>query len=544
MRFRCVWPARNMVILAGMACYFSVLASGPVAAWQDAKQPTEDQPAEKQSPRTIEEVLAARVNLDFVDTPLPEILETIAGQYGIPVVMDKGALADGGVDESSPLTFSMQGTRLDTMLHLLLRPLELTYTEHRGVLLITTSSAADELRLVRPYVVTDLLGKAPDGELDFDSLIGVITSTVRPDSWDENGGSGSIIEYLPGGTLVIGNSWHVHLKVEKLLAALRAEREQPGSSVTAEKRALRDKFAGTVTLEFNDTPLGEVLETLAATEEVNFYVDNAALADAGIDEQSTVTFAAQGLRLGDALELFLRVHDLTTCTFDDVLIVTTSSHLEDWATERVYGAGELGSAGAAVAPHAGDMESLIETITTTVTPESWDENGGAGTVAGMPHLGLLVVHQPSSVQSQVEELIGQLASVERLPEALTNPPETPDENGMVLKLYPLGIMPETVGMGAPQPAAGEHSSSPATLMNTGGTAQDLAKIVSTTIAAETWEGPVGKAPMIQTLPRLLIVRHKPEVQAEIGALLKKLGVLAPATDSKGFPVGGIGGGFY
>jgi general secretion pathway protein D len=56
---------------------------------------------------------------------------------------------------------------------------------------------------------------------DFDSLIEVITTTVRPQSWDEVGGPGSISEVRNANSIAVLQTRDVH---EQLLALLRAIR--------------------------------------------------------------------------------------------------------------------------------------------------------------------------------------------------------------------------------------------------------------------------------------------------------------------------------
>jgi general secretion pathway protein D len=73
-----------------------------------------------------------------------------------------------------------------------------------------------------------------------------------------------------------------------------------------------------------------------------------------------------------------------------------------------FGPGGLG--GAAMA----DFDSLIELITTTVAPESWDDVGGPGSIAPFETNLSLVVSQTQEVHDQLVDLLGQLRRMQDL----------------------------------------------------------------------------------------------------------------------------------
>ena len=65
-----------------------------------------------------------------------------------------------------------------------------------------------------------------------DSLAQVIATTIDPESWDTNGGNGSVVQYHE--LLVVKNSQAVHGKIKALLEMMRASaREIPGEGAEA-----------------------------------------------------------------------------------------------------------------------------------------------------------------------------------------------------------------------------------------------------------------------------------------------------------------------
>jgi hypothetical protein len=98
-----------------------------------------------------------------------------------------------------------------------------------------------------------------------DDLIGLITSTIGSDTWDEVGGPGSI--EIVGGMLVVRNDDAVQAQVGELLNSFR-EMEERGRLVTLKARLLRLTAKQLLELT-NQEPAGsvkpEVLDKLSET---------------------------------------------------------------------------------------------------------------------------------------------------------------------------------------------------------------------------------------------------------------------------------------
>lgn len=74
------------------------------------------------------------------------------------------------------------------------------------------------------------------------------------------------------------------------------------------------------------------------------------------------------------------------------------------------GTGPGGAGGAALA----DFDTLIELVTTTIAPDSWDEVGGPGAVEAFPTNLSLVVSQTQDVHEQISDLLDQLRRLQDL----------------------------------------------------------------------------------------------------------------------------------
>lgn len=176
--------------------------------------------------RKILKALESPTELEFIETPLQDVLDFIRDYHQIEVQLDQKALDDVGIGSDSPITRSLKGISLRSALRLLLRELDLTYTIEDEVLLVTTPEEAETRLNTVIYPVSDLVVTFRDpstGETsaDYDSLIDLITSTIQPTTWDEVGGPGSIGVYERGGALVLSQTQDVHQAIAAFLETLR-----------------------------------------------------------------------------------------------------------------------------------------------------------------------------------------------------------------------------------------------------------------------------------------------------------------------------------
>lgn len=182
------------------------------------------------------------LEIDFVETPLHDVVNYLADRLQVPTYLDIQNLEDAGIGADTPVTLRMAQIRARSVLDLLLEPLDLDWVIAKEVLYITTRDRSSQLLTVRVYPVADLVAArarpatarramgggggggggmgvqppnpqpvpavaavaADPAPFDFDSLIDAITTTVLPNTWDEVGGSGSIVEFIgPGGPVVV-----------------------------------------------------------------------------------------------------------------------------------------------------------------------------------------------------------------------------------------------------------------------------------------------------------------------------------------------------
>jgi len=174
----------------------------------------------------IEKALQTSTEMSFVEAPLCDVAKFLTDYHQIPVVIDTRALEDVGLATDTPLTVELKGISLASALDLALRRLDLTWTVHAEVLLITTPDQACQLLTARVYDVADLVTfRDEDGKLweDYKELTHTIEAIVETSSWDKVGGTGSIGGATLGTAKVINVSqtYRVHRQVGEFLERLR-----------------------------------------------------------------------------------------------------------------------------------------------------------------------------------------------------------------------------------------------------------------------------------------------------------------------------------
>jgi len=158
--------------------------------------------------------------------------------------------------------------------------------------------------------------------------------------------------------------------------------------------------------EFIEQPLAEVAAVVSDTAGIDVVLDRPALDDHGIPGDVPVTASTQGIRLRSFLNLTLRDLGLTWELRDNAMWITTPEATEERLSVRTYPVTDLVRVCPAPGEWAYDYNSVIDAITSTIAPESWDHVGGPGAIEGI--YGALVVSQTRDVQDRIERLLAGL----------------------------------------------------------------------------------------------------------------------------------------
>ncbi len=246
----------------------------------------------------IQKSLRKQVSLHFNDVALTDIIQHIASEHAINIVIDKKALETQGLQPEQSVSINVDGIELRSALNLLLKQSGgLVYSIVDEVLTITDSLEQETFQataypvadLVVPlsavpkpstfgvlnpsmpgnnglYQINDDLGvqigpgglpRSGDqssgqrnGELDFTGLVDMLQTTVAPGTWDIDGGAGTVSHNENTLSLVIRQTPAVHDEIVELLEQLRKLQDL---QVTVEVRfiAVSDDFFERIGVDFD-----------------------------------------------------------------------------------------------------------------------------------------------------------------------------------------------------------------------------------------------------------------------------------------------------
>lgn len=216
-----------------------------------------------------------------------------------------------------------------------------------------------------------------------------------------------------------------------------------------------------VSLHFHSVPLTDVIRHVATTHGINIALDTRAIETEGLMADVAVSIDVDGITLRSALNLLLQQAgglvydienevlkitnrleqetrfelevypvadlviplglDMPTNPLDNSIVNATAGYgngmyqvQDDLAVSiggngapRNNGSGSNGS-------NRADFSGLIDLITTTVEPGSWDIDGGAGRLQGNENTLSLVIRQTPKVHDMIVDLLGQLRKLQDL----------------------------------------------------------------------------------------------------------------------------------
>jgi hypothetical protein len=188
--------------------------------------------------------------LEFIETPINQIVQVIAEDYDIPIVFDVQALKAVGLTPEEEATVNIGNVSLKSALRLLLQTAgdnAMTYILDNEVLLITTPDVAAKHLQTRIYPVGQLTASFQSDQLpaaadrgeekpsidEITELADALILTISPETWRRNGAGRGDVQKLGDEYLVVLQTQSVHEEIEnflKHLAAANSEEAKAGLS--------------------------------------------------------------------------------------------------------------------------------------------------------------------------------------------------------------------------------------------------------------------------------------------------------------------------
>jgi hypothetical protein len=212
-------------------------------------------------PLTTLQMLNQRLpEVSFIDTPLEQVFDFVSELTRANVVIKWQLLTDNGISRDKPITIKAKNLKLSQFLWMLMNEvggsdLKLAYRASGNLIIFSTDDDLGKEMVIKVYDISDLLLRIPnassrsgldasqalqgaqggggggnlfqqndDNENDQQNqdptgagdpyavqLVSLIRDTIEPDSWAQNGGSGTI--HMLRGQLVVRNTILVHQKL-------------------------------------------------------------------------------------------------------------------------------------------------------------------------------------------------------------------------------------------------------------------------------------------------------------------------------------------
>lgn len=390
----------------------ALVASG--GAW-DAQRQQQKRVAALAQEAAVERALAAPIPLrEFSgrEMPLEAFLQEIAGRIEVPLRVRWSKLEEVDAFRDTRIVPFGQNLPLEAELNLALDDSDLMAIPHDGALLITSRDDAFQLPLTtRVYPLPVVLGpgfRGSDVSYDWWELV---TTHCTPDSWDDVGGPGTAQD--APGALVIANRNDVHREIKNLLNQFSRLTNEPGpgtapwwhASATPPEQKIRQALTRKISLDIRDMPLEEALDLVSQRIGVRVHIRRRKLEEADVSLQIPVSLVLRDVSVESLLRHLLQPLELAHLVRDDVLQITTRDNSLETLPIVIYNVRDLVETGAG--PAAFDYDSLIDLITTTAQPDSWDDVGGPGSIASLDQ-GWLVISQTDEFHAEVAELLAKL----------------------------------------------------------------------------------------------------------------------------------------
>ena len=131
--------------------------------------------------REIKQRLSSQVDVSFDGRPLGEVLDDLSAITGVPIVMDRNAMASVRVTPESPITLDLnQPLELRSALNLILQNLQLTYMIENDVLMITSVDVKRNAVYPVVYRVAKLVTPIPNFTSSYeDGLAGALRAAYQ-----------------------------------------------------------------------------------------------------------------------------------------------------------------------------------------------------------------------------------------------------------------------------------------------------------------------------------------------------------------------------
>jgi|GEM_PF-3336538 len=287
-------------------------------------------------------------------------------------------------------------------------------------------------------------------------------------------------------TAILGSlHWSARLTAKEpagksLPAAKAPARENPISAADsiATSEQIEAALDRPINVSFRKERLADCLEHLKNFLNVQIRFDNKELVEIELALKRSISLQLNKVRARQVLSTLLYSQDLAYVVEEGVLLITTKLAEAELLETEVYEVASLKTI-------ERDSESLINVITVTLSPDSWDQVGGPGSI--VCNRNTLIIRQTRQIHRQIHRLLTQLKEIG------AQDPNAPQPDDLVLIAYPVSGQP----------------------------AEQLATTLQELVSPKSWQAAGGPGE-IRAVGSLLFIRQTPANHRELSRLLEGL----------------------
>jgi hypothetical protein len=355
-------------------------------------------------PRTVDpatlvpELLSQRVTVEFKEVSLREVGNWVRENAGVTVVFDtqqfgqNGSLLDTINDKLEDAPLYMLFDRLSL--------LGLAWYVDDSLVYITSREAAANRKVTRSYSLSDLI----DYGYSTTALSEAIESLIPEGKWNLDSGSSDArlgqLEWL-ADVLFVRQNEHIHRKILGLLESLRQPSRMRFAYDPPQHELLRTALDENISIDFQDTPLIEVVAELAELTRADIRLDEGSLRSLRIRDREPITLTLSDRKLSSVLQVLLTRLRLTWTIDSGVLWVTSQSRAKNNFKIAVFLVDDL-------CRDEEEMLALFQAVRNQTngdwTDEEFNTNPEIGFLHG-PRVGVMVARQTEPVLREISQLL-------------------------------------------------------------------------------------------------------------------------------------------
>lgn len=159
--------------------------------------------------------------IQFIDTPLDEVVGYLKQLHGINIVLDREGMKAEGLKVDMLITRNIEGLKLHSALNILCGEEGLGWYVENEAIVFTSADAADEHMSVRAYFLSDAIS--------VDQLTVALPQVILPETWQASDGA-SISQVASCHMLLVRQNRMGHDMIESLLQQLYEATQQTSNT--------------------------------------------------------------------------------------------------------------------------------------------------------------------------------------------------------------------------------------------------------------------------------------------------------------------------